>query len=149
MTEVNVPLLRKAVEWVEEQATRPPRESEWAQNDWVSGPAKRAHRLVLDAYYESGMLIDSYGVDRAIAQMEPHCGTAFCVAGWVAQELDERYLQSENVDGVHVSQFAAEALGIPYGTLEHTNEVKVELFGGTNTAEDIRMIAENLAGEKL
>lgn len=37
MTELNIPLLRKAVEWVEDEAQKPAVERQWDQSTWIVG----------------------------------------------------------------------------------------------------------------
>ena len=116
MTEnnVNVPLLRKAVEWAEAEAAKPVDQSHWNQMDWVS--------------------------ERA-------CGTAYCIAGYVAQLQDERLVSQSTIydeDGKYLSSrlVAMEALGL-------TPPQAGVLFWGANSIEDVRRIAEDLAGEPL
>jgi hypothetical protein len=90
MTEVNIPLLRKAVEWAEAEAAKPRAECQWYQRFWVT-PAVCVGR---------------------------DCGTCFCIAGYVGQALDARYADGDWVDDVHVSEFACEALGLDGGAME-------------------------------
>lgn len=134
----NIPLLRKAVEWVEQEAAKPEIDREWDQSAWRRAPELRAHSLLLySEYWESKERTD---------QVAAHCGTAYCVAGYVGQMLDERFKNSEviQVEGepVHVADFAKDALGL-------TDEQSEWLFAGVNTAEDVRRIAEEIAGERL
>jgi hypothetical protein len=86
-------------------------------------------------------------------QLEPHCGTAFCVAGYVGQMHDERYATREVVDGKHVSVFAAEQLGIDTSThvngLSERHPMSHPLFAGSNSATMVRHYAEELAGGPL
>lgn len=129
MTEVNVPLLRKAVEWVEEQDKLPLEKRAWVQEFFILREAAR--ESVADAEYEIGF--------------EPGCGTAYCVAGYIGQMLRPNTFRDNEFDlfhDQHVSDFAAEALGISWEDSE-------ELFAGDNSAEDIRRIAERIAGQKL
>lgn len=128
MSELNVPLLRKAVEWVEEQAALPEEQSAWYQGTWM--------------------------VNAELLERE--CGTAYCMAGYIGQLLDERYRESQTVDGVHVADFAGEALGLErpdagelmggVGSMGHAFQ---PLFHASNDATDIRRIAERLAGGPL
>lgn len=117
--EVNIPLLRKAVEWAEAEAAKPKSQSLWHQGAWSETAG---------------------------------CGTAYCIAGYVAQVVDARYEQSQNVEGVHVSNFAAEALGIG-GQVDSCGQENctctVDLFSASNTIADVRRIAEDIAGERL
>lgn len=126
---VNIPLLRKAVEWVEAEEARPYREREWNQATWY--------------------------LERSdTAQAEGWCGTACCVAGWVglnspdvAMERDEEGELTNRVTyhgghSVHVADYARMQLGL-------TDAEADELFAGANAAADIRRIAEEIAGEAL
>ena len=119
--ELNVPLLRKMVEWVEGEATKPIREREWNQ--------------------------DSY-VYRGVAF---NCGTAYCVAGKIAIDAGwtpfyrrESSTSTERVekDGVvmDADDVAKRVLGL---------EDVWGLFNAGNSSSDVRMIAEALAGEAL
>jgi hypothetical protein len=124
----NIPLLRKAVEWVEAEAEKNIKEREWNQGDWMR---RRS----------------------AANEAEGWCGTACCVAGWVGLQADNA--QPEMRDGeftdrmvypsgmvVHVADYARAALGL-------TEEQADSLFAGSNTAETIRMLAEEFAEEVL
>ena len=128
MTEPNIPLLRKAVEWVEAQAALPEIDREWMQSDWLATPHDRAL-----------WNFNLYG--QAAEVVAAHCGAAYCVAGWIAQGVDPRYATASEVDGVHAADVAAGALG-----LDGDQDV---LFHGSNTAADVRRIAEEIAGERL
>lgn len=139
--QVNIPLLRKAVEWAEAEAAKPdPASREWFQGSWVTYGRALAEDLVEDAYGEGKVDEDSMGA--MVEALAPHCGTAYCIAGYIGQSLDERYKTTDLVDGVHVSTFAEQALGAPH------REV-VRLFDGGNTIKDVRRIAEDIAGERL
>jgi hypothetical protein len=124
---VNIPLLRKAVEWVEEQEKRPLHQRQWNQGHYV-------HYNIW-----AGLKVDDLG----------YCGTTYCVAGYVGQLLEPRYSDDAlpvgrlgEPDLPHVNDFAAEALGL-------TTPQADLLFSGSNTASQVRRIAERLAGEKL
>lgn len=116
----NVPLLRKAVEWVEAQDTLPEDSRQWLQHSYVVPEHVRI----------------------SLFRHEPDCGTAFCVAGYIGQLLDPRYERHTEVEGVHVSDFAAHALGIRACD-------QIDLFSGDNTAEMVREVAERIAGQRL
>lgn len=140
----NIPLLRKAVEWVEEQDKLPEIDSQWNQSSWVkSALSKGLDLLYLDAEerYFSG--IDGDQRYNMAQQVAAHCGTAYCVAGYVGQLLEPKYEKSIEPNGLpHVSEFARNALGL--------DEVQAEnLFASHNDAEDVRYFAEQIAGEKL
>lgn len=125
----NIPLLRKMVEWVEEQ-DRLEENREWYQSEWIVTPSEYP-----ELYDEA----------------ENWCGTACCVAGkvalmdgWKAADFYSGSATTVTKDGEYreVREVAAELLGIPdYGG--HP------LFDGNNTATDIRRIAEEIAGEPL
>lgn len=143
-TEVNIPLLRKAVEWAEAEAARPFEVTEWLQTSWVTTPLTRAKGLAERDY--------DYGSPEWMAEAErllPECGTAYCIAGFVAQSIDSAYASSHVPnDKMHVAEFAAKALGIDppecnWGPQEG------HLFHTTNTVADVRRIAEDIAGERL
>lgn len=159
MTEVNIPLLRKAVEWVEEEAQKPLIDRRWYQDDWVRRPDQRADDITNQVAAECDAVARfEFDFERVEEVLAEHCGTAYCVAGYIGQMLDKRYEKSTVVDGVHVSVFAADALGIQYETVpvidmydakETHCEAVVDLFNGWNDAETIRAFAEQYAGEKL
>lgn len=114
MTEntVNIPLLRKAVEWAEAEAAKGEM-SAWDQTTFVE--------------------------TRAL------CGTAYCIAGYIGQMLDPAFVASAWSGEDLVSDVAAEALGIA----PSTGITPGHLFYSGNTIEDVRRIAEDLAGERL
>ena len=138
MTEVNIPLLRKGLEWVEEQDALPEIDREWNQRDWITSPLFRSLALV----YQRGRFSSPEAHKRAARQVAPHCGTAYCFAGYIAQLENERYANQIEVDGVDVGDFAQEVLGL-------TQDQANELFEGDNTAEMIREICERFAGQRL
>ena len=129
----NIPLLRKMVEWVEEQAQLT-ENREWYQADWIVAPSEY-----------------SWLEDEA----ENWCGTACCVAGKVALMDGWKpafhsglgLASTVTKDGEHreVREVAAELLGIP----DFPDYGGHPLFDGNNTAADIRRIAEEIAGEPL
>lgn len=112
MPEVNIPLLRKAVEWAEAEAAKPLPESQWYQGAF---------------------------------RQEKACGTAYCIAGYVAQMQDPRYAKDVWAGGKFVGETAAEALGIKSSMGTEPGH----LFYSGNTIEDVRRIAEDIAGERL
>ena len=135
MTDVNIPLLRKAVEWVEEQAQKPDIDREWFQPNYVCTPTPRAFLMLRQTGWDHASL-------ENLNQVAAHCGTAYCVAGYIGMISDPRYAEAEVVDDVHVSDFATAELGI-------TRSQAGDLFSGANTAADIRTAAERIAGEAL
>lgn len=130
--EVNIPLLRKAVEWAEAENAkgldavgRPL--GEWYQGDWHTNK--------------------SWWVEYSTHDTTNTCGTAYCIAGYVGQLLEPAfqksdYLHENTEDEIHVSKFAQEALGL-------TNDQASSLFAGGNDIERIRELAEKFSGEKL
>lgn len=129
MSEVNIPLLRKAVEWVEAEALKPISEREWYQASWRRPETVEVWDEVSEKYVA-------------------HCGTAYCVAGYVGQLVNPEYQKSDwlkNEGGtpvMHVSTAAKEALGL-------TTDQADRLFDAGNDVKDVRRIAEEIAGERL
>lgn len=121
---LNVPLLRKAVEWVERQAELPERKRTWYQNYW------RMTRSFHPGWFEE------QGRD---------CGTVMCVAGYVCDVSGVQWDDATpdvTGDGDWVEQRARDLLGIDPVDAD-------DLFNGGNNANDIREIAERIAGQKL
>lgn len=131
MTEVNIPLLRKAVEWAEAEAAKPWEISQWSQGDWVT------RFDPLDPVEPSPVEIEAgWASEGQVKSSE--CGTCFCIAGYVAVAI-----MGESPDvAFHVEGIAAKGLGIK-------GEVAESLFDCDNTIEDVRRIAESIAGERL
>jgi hypothetical protein len=130
---MNIPLLRKAVEWVEEQDALATSKRKWYQGSWAQKRIDAAQENVND----------------------PFCHTAVCVAGkialdagWVPVWDDQNeamfYADRATKNGVTlpIEHIAARELGLD---VEDAND----LFDGNNQAADIRMIAESIAGERL
>jgi hypothetical protein len=131
----NIPLLRKSVEWVESQAALPEIDREWDQARYICQPDMRA-RVLID---QRSMSTDYY---QLLSALQNHCGTTYCVAGYIGQLEDERYCHHDMVNGIHVAEFAQKQLGLTEGQSQW-------LFSGENTAADVRRIAESIAGEAL
>lgn len=116
MTEptVNVPLLRKAVEWAEAEAAKP-----WPKSAWNQG---------------------SVEASPAVLGKDEDCGTCYCIAGYVASldGIDGRM-------GVARLDYALDRLGLS----DDGNVCGHSLFDAENTIEDVRRIAESIAGERL
>jgi hypothetical protein len=110
---------------------------EWYQGTWLLDQEQRALNLAYYVSWPQHLTI--------AAKIEHACGTTHCVAGKIAADLDERYANDTEVDGVHVAEFAANALGIDF----EDNASPGGLFWGGNDAVDVRRIAESLAGERL
>lgn len=169
MTEVNVPLLRKAVEWVEEQSNLPEIDRQWNQRAWKESERDRAEDFAFGVANEmwakthgdedkvifvkgytttTGIQVEGHYrfkpeysklYRKVMNQLLPKCKTAYCVAGYVCAINGEGNLPESKI-----SNRAIELLGIPdspWGT--HP------LFAGGNSAEDVRQIAEEIAGERL
>lgn len=119
--DVNIPLLKQVVEWAEEQAQLPPQECEWDQRWFImKDPDERALQIWQD-----------HGIEVPAAE----CRTTFCIAGYIAFALGERR------DSDPWSS-ARRALGL--------SDLQANaLFAFDNTIEDIRRIAEDIAGRKL
>lgn len=129
--EVNIPLLRKAVEWAEAEAAKPPGQCLWLQAEWMTFPEdhKSEHSWSAGLREENGLTAE--------------CGTTHCIAGWIGATMGDGFDRNwVNAEGVAVEEFAAEALGL-------SRCDAMALFRGTNTIEDVRRIAESLAGEPL
>jgi hypothetical protein len=124
---VNIPLLRKAVEWAEAEAAKPEALCEWNQGAWVALPEEMSFK-------------------------SPDCGTCYCVAGHIVASLGYTHpVKDEFSDRMinpvtkgHVDPFerAQKELGI-------TRDQAHSLFSGGNDIEQVRQIAEAIAGERL
>lgn len=124
---VNVPLLRKAVEWAEAEAAKPWDQCLWYQGDWVAPEGEVAR----------------YG--------EVKCGTAYCIAGYAAmltlgkgESFDEcgGIVDAKGRDVEHASERARRELGIDTWEAER-------LFSAGNDIDRVRYLAEEIAGEPL
>ncbi len=155
---INRDVLMDAVEWVEAQAKIPEIDREWDQGEWLLQPDERAEHLT-DEY--QGKLLDLYDlpstgydptpvfemhreIEDVVDTVAEHCGTAFCVAGYIAQKHDSRYRNATTVDGVHVSMYAAEKIGLDLQPNWYGGVSNLPLFEASNSAEDIRLIAESM-----
>lgn len=173
---IDVPLLRKAVEWAENEAEKGPLFSDWQQGAWIlqttheraqqlaRGEAEyteawaeyssmgyeddettEAFRIRKDAAYEKFQKVwdlKTLELEDKIKNGPTACGTAYCVAGYVAAMTDVRHLTTDIVNDVHAEEFARAALGLTYDQSEL-------LFNGNNTIEEVRTFAESIAGERL
>jgi hypothetical protein len=131
--EVNIPLLRKAVEWAEVEAAKPIVDRQWEQLHyrWEAVDALRAMR---GSWFSTD--IPNYE-ERLTTQRS--CGTAYCIAGYIHYVLignEPAFAYSSSGD------VAMEALGITEAQAE-------ELFHASNSITDVRRIAEDIAGERL
>lgn len=125
----DLPLLRKAVEWAETEATKPDGESQWYQDTW-----RTTHGDTSEGF----------------------CGTSFCIAGYVAETTEGNWVgQSERLyakdydhpecvkvnparNTVHVSDRAQRLLGLTHGEA-------AQLFSAYNTIDDVRRAAKRIA----
>jgi hypothetical protein len=123
VTEFNLPLLRKAVEWAESEAAKPVEESEWFQT----------------FYHVAGKEIDR------------SCGTAYCIAGWTVHEHGQGDVGLSTLTDQQISDAARDLLGIDDGDAWGII-CEPGLFDPNNSIEDVREIAESIArkyGEEL
>jgi hypothetical protein len=126
----DIPLLRKAVEWVEEQDALPADEREWNQRNWFTSEAMERESL-----------------QRQVVPIG--CGTKACVCGRLAiqngAEVALLPYGGLEIDGQPPTRYGARVLGI-------TNSEATDLFYFENTAADVRRHAEAIAarvGERL
>lgn len=133
MSEVNIPLLRKAVEWAEAEAQKPDELREWEQA-YYSVPTVEQYRL--NDLGSCGSEADVVYTRNQILRKSPECGACFCIAGYT------QYVTTGSLDHRTAFDAAQAALGITW------NEAR-ELFHANNTIGDVRRISEEIAGEKL
>lgn len=129
---VNIPLLRKAVEWAEAEAAKPAELREWDQRFWITPASATDPNLNLDGddgWFPWGLAI-SYREG-----LSEQCGTAYCIAGYI-----------DSLDGPvrypGIPERASEKLGID-------EYQAAELFDSANDIEKVREVAERIAGERL
>ena len=134
MPEPNIPMLRKEVAWVEEQAARPEIDREWFQGTWVFRGWERAKHMAWGVARQLGY--HEAEVDELADLLEPFCGTSYCVAGHVVHQYADPGVQGST------RRIAQELLGLSKLQAD-------QLFNGDNSAADIRWYAEHFAGEKL
>ncbi len=130
---VDVPKLRKLVEWVEEQDVLAESDRVWDQELWF-------HQ-------------DLPVIQAVENKYDPYCGTSMCAAGklafdagWLPVIDGQGYIGDRATkDGVtkFYSEIGAEELGL------NVADDYSPLFNASNTASDIRAIAEDYAGERL
>lgn len=115
---LDVPLLRKVVEWAEAEAARPIEECEWNQELWaVAG-----------------------------VEIERTCGTAFCVAGKLIYDADGAE-SLDLLSGLGAVERGAELLGVqPRDVWSNDCYGEIQgLFAPENTITDVRTEAVRLA----
>lgn len=140
---MDIALLRKAVDWVDEQTQLPKADREWYQGNWRA----------LNEYLVEG--------DR--------CQTTFCVAGYLAEIGGGEWVQADPSHGHAHLLFATEGESGAFDMTEYARPVVTawrraanllgieegqvdDMFGGNNDADDIRRMATYLArtyGEEL
>lgn len=134
---VNIPLLRKMVEWVETEEKLPSVKRTWYQGTWFR---ERIPNLVSDVVN---------------LKEQGYCGTNMCIAGKIVEDagwefVDPvpngafKYCYGATKDGVFkpIREVAGDELGLD-------REKANQLFQGWNRAPDLRRIAERYAGERL
>lgn len=129
MNEDFIPLLRKGVEWVEEQDKLDPKIREWMQSEWTITSEFRVS--------EHGHPVE--------------CGTGRCLAGYLGYQIDPAAFKDDWVHpetGEYVDTYVQRVMEIDDSGYEE-GDIYHDLWAGDNTAEDIRRIAEEIAGQKL
>lgn len=139
MTEVNVPLLRKVVEWAEAEASKPLPIREWEQGAW----------MILPEAFDEPMEDDQ----GELFFKDPECGTCFCIAGKTVElsleegeNMDSSCVESPDGFTESIPMRAARELGIPRDAGPF---IISRLFHAENSIADVRRIAEDIAGERL
>lgn len=136
---VNVPLLRKGIEWAEaeDRARTDTKPSQWDQTSWVGGAP-----------------IDELSYDEMVSSVkltEMECGTTCCIAGWIGflTLRPGEYINGvgtifneNNVRVEHCSDRAQRELGLD-------NQQAWDLFYRSHDIESVRTLAESIAGERL
>lgn len=128
--ELNLPLLRKVVEWAEAEAAKPDEtKCGWFQDAWA---------------------VTDHEIGR-----QTECGTCFCIAGYAAYLTLKpgEYLHNGDeiwFDGEMITSVADRAV-IELGTEGYPNGDYKEgyLFSAYNSIERVRQLAEQIAGEPL
>lgn len=158
---LNIELLRAQVKWVEEQ-DRLPGKGEWNQAAWLSTRPDPNH---VDKLRSS--ILSRWDVEDGsmLADLEERnvCGTAYCVAGHLASEAGvtstltlSNGVTVERIDPVKVRQKFPAAIdplhdidwrAVGAAALGLTPRQVAGLFDASNTAKDIRRIAERIAAD--
>lgn len=132
----NIPLLRKAVEWVKAEHEREPYVSRRLSQ---AVQAQDPTALVWRQLFWSTKL--RTGDDTA-------CGTACCVAGYVAhlspevKKVETAWVTLHTGQTLLIEEFATTELGL-------TEDQAERLFRATNSAATVTKIASEIAGEPL
>jgi hypothetical protein len=162
--DLNIPLLRKTVEWVEEQEELDTREAEdwvtesqvkWNQESWFHGTI-------------TGKEIEAVTLYNEVMKAYEVCDTTYCFAGKIVLDTgqwmpiilfspgdENNLIGSEwgsgsivNKETGRISDVMLEACRL-LGLSEDPLVDGLNLFSGSNSASQIRSIAEIMAGEKL
>lgn len=155
---IDVPLLRKAVEWVEEQEALPPRQREWRQSVW---------RGV--AFRPAGIVQGPLQAARVVSGGRS-CGTTYCVAGYIAEMTGGTWASNDTKSSLYQALLAEpdeEGAAWAYdsarsdrgpvlivnASIRATNKLGIRddagLFNGGNTAEGVRSKAQRLVAYYL
>ena len=133
---VNVALLREAVEWAEAEWEKGYSYSRWHQAEWISHSGDIHGFFTKDENFEG--------------PKDPSCGTCFCIAGYVVSTQYEVTVPS-GVGPLFVSSKGQVVNEMREATallgLDETQARR--LFAGSNSIQDIRQIAEEIAGQPL
>lgn len=131
----DVALLREIVRWVEYQELLPPHRREWNQENW----------------WQSLKNTFSHGPRRG--QVESNvCQASFCVAGYLVIKYDPEFVRASMINTDRWVSKAGKARSWQRAAsdlLDITESQSDELFNWSNTAADIRRIAEGIARCKL
>lgn len=152
---VNIPLLRKVVEWVEAEDQRPMEEREWNQGTWFHNQeyqraSSEAGMHACASVSFSDPLYDEHyreAYEEKFLEVFDEtkinaCGTKACVAGRLVSEYSDfkDFAVRLNRGDTDWDVEASKILGI---------EDSRGLFRGSNNASEVSTIAEQIAGEKL
>lgn len=118
---VNVPLLRKAVEWVEEQALLPMHLREWDQAHWCGTRCCVAGWVALHEGWSRTKL------ESVVTK-------------------DGRSRTVDEVASKALGLTEPQAIGLFLGTIVEDEDFKVDAW---HTATEVRRVAEEIAGEPL
>lgn len=130
MSDINVPLLRKTLDWAHEewQKKRRGEISEWNQGAWMAS--------TVDLYYgRQAMVIEALRQGTA-------CGTACCIAGKVALEAGWHTVVSGGLGGTLSREGEmSDAYSVGMELLGLDEEQAMALFSGSNTIWSLYAIA--------
>lgn len=85
---VNVPLLRKAMEWAEVEATKPAEESQWNQLAYLSGTQRRCGTAYCVAGYVGQLLDARYADDEFGGDLHQHVSNFAAEALGLSREME-------------------------------------------------------------